>query len=257
MVRRLAAADVVLTSFDVLQADVHYAPTSRRLRHAKRYTVPTGPLEQLAWLRVAADEAQMARPQGAVGAMLGRISAVHRWCVTGTPISSHDELGDLCALLQILQHRPFGDPAAWERLVSRPLAAVHAQGYDPAASPGAEQDARRAWRLLRRTLRPLMWRSTKEAVRGEYRLKPRTLHSVMLTFQPGEQEFYKQVAEHCKGVRNQLRGLREEVQAEEAAQQQQEEEAAAGGGGDARPSSLPPARTTAAAMRSRTLGARQ
>lgn len=44
--RRLQAADVVLTSFDVLRAEVYFVPSSRSLRHAKRYAVPHCPLLQ-------------------------------------------------------------------------------------------------------------------------------------------------------------------------------------------------------------------
>jgi SNF2 family DNA or RNA helicase len=44
---RLSRADVVLTSFDVLRAEVHFVPRERELRHRKRYQVPHCPLLQV------------------------------------------------------------------------------------------------------------------------------------------------------------------------------------------------------------------
>ncbi len=50
--QRLLEADVVLTSYRVLQQEVHYSPNhsqERRLRHAKKYTVPESPLLAIRW----------------------------------------------------------------------------------------------------------------------------------------------------------------------------------------------------------------
>lgn len=76
---RLTAADVVLTSLDVLQRDVHYQPLQRSLRIAKRYPVPESPLTTISWWRLVLDEAQMVGPMSAAGTMVARVRAKNRW----------------------------------------------------------------------------------------------------------------------------------------------------------------------------------
>jgi SNF2 family DNA or RNA helicase len=78
--RALLGADVVLTTYAVLQAEVHLAPNheggaaGRALRRPKRYRVPESPLLQIHWWRLVFDEAQqvlwscMARREEGVGA---------------------------------------------------------------------------------------------------------------------------------------------------------------------------------------------
>jgi E3 ubiquitin-protein ligase SHPRH len=219
--RTLAAADVVLTSFDVLQQEVYYSPDNpalRGLRHVKRYTVPECPLVAVSWLRLVADEAQMARPLGATGQMLERMRAAHRWCVTGTPMGQGKHaMADVQGLLHILRHEPFGVSAAdWAHAVppkagTDRAAAAAARHLDAREEYGAGEEgeevhaARRAWRVLRRTLRPLAWRNTKEVVRREHHLPARTLREVRLAFQPAGQEIYTQVLDRCRATRDQLR----------------------------------------------------
>jgi E3 ubiquitin-protein ligase SHPRH len=209
----LAAADVVLTSFDVLQNEVHYTPESRSqrsMRAAKRYVPPECPLLLVAFHRVVADEAQMASPLSAAGGMLMRLAARHRWCVTGTPIGSARELADVQGLLAILGHN-FGGAAEWRRLVAAPLrdgAAVAWLAEGGGAGGGREGTAaRRAWRLLRRTLRPLVWRNSKDVVRLEHALPPRALHEARLAFQPGEAEFFEELLGRARGARAKQRAL--------------------------------------------------
>ncbi|GAB4816117.1 hypothetical protein N2152v2_003163 [Parachlorella kessleri] len=194
---RLRQADVVLTTFDVLQREVYYAPNERAsgLRHAKRYAIPTCPLLQVRWWRLVVDEAQLVGPLSASGAMVEKMHAVHRWCVTGTPLTSHG-LNDVRGLLHVLKHEPFSDPMAWARLVGEP----YSRG-DPAC-----------WALLRALLRPLMWRNTKAEVAEEYRLPPRALRVSHLTFQSGEKEVYDQILEDMRNTRNELRQEEEEQQ---------------------------------------------
>ena len=54
--RRLQHADVVLTSFDVLRAEVNFVPNTRSFRRPKKYAVPHCPLLQVRWWRLVIDE---------------------------------------------------------------------------------------------------------------------------------------------------------------------------------------------------------
>ncbi|KAL6782339.1 hypothetical protein ACKKBG_A06415 [Auxenochlorella protothecoides x Auxenochlorella symbiontica] len=194
---KLRAADVVLTTFEVLKQEVHYSPDNKllgSLRYAKRYHVPVCPLLQIRWWRLVVDEAQMVGPLSAAGAMVERMSAAHRWCVTGTPLGGFHELDDLHGLLIALGHDPLGGSEAWRRLVRRRLAAGRGD---------------LAWRALRDALLPLLWRSTKAVVAEEHALPPRSLAASRLAFQPGEAEFYGQVLERTRVARARLRFLQE------------------------------------------------
>ena len=52
--------DIVLTTYNVLAREIHYAETPKRnLRHEKRYEKRLSPLTQIHWWRVVLDEAQM------------------------------------------------------------------------------------------------------------------------------------------------------------------------------------------------------
>ncbi|PRW05825.1 E3 ubiquitin- ligase SHPRH [Chlorella sorokiniana] len=198
--RRLQHADVVLTSFDVLRAEVNFVPNARSFRRPKKYAVPHCPLLQVRWWRLVIDEAQMVGPLSAAGTMCERMHAVHRWCVTGTPMGAHrNELADLHALLHTLQHQPFGEAAAWRRMIADRIA-------------GSEEgpSATAAWDLLGRVLRPLMWRNTKSVVAQEFHLPHRTLWPTWLAFQAGERAFYEQVVERARQSREELATFRQQ-----------------------------------------------
>lgn len=75
---------------------------------------------QLVWYRLVVDEAQMVGPMSASGQMVERMRAVHRWCVTGTPLTSHG-MQDVRGLLHMLQHQHFSSQAIWSALVGAPL----------------------------------------------------------------------------------------------------------------------------------------
>jgi SNF2 family DNA or RNA helicase len=66
--------------------------------------VPECPLLQLHWWRLILDEAQMVGSGlSQVAVMADRLSAVHRWCVTGTPIRE-GQLDDVAGLLRTLKY---------------------------------------------------------------------------------------------------------------------------------------------------------
>ena len=60
LVSKCTRNDVVLTTYNVLAKEIHYAETpTRSLRHEKRYEKRLSPLTQIHWWRVVLDEAQM------------------------------------------------------------------------------------------------------------------------------------------------------------------------------------------------------
>lgn len=57
------------------------------LRHQRKYCVPGSPISRLKWWRLCLDEAQTVETARMVSEMAQKLTAVHRWAVTGTPIS--------------------------------------------------------------------------------------------------------------------------------------------------------------------------
>ena len=163
----ISQADVVLTTYQVLRREVHYAGDfgercGRVLRHAKRYAVPTCPLLACGWWRVVLDEAQMVEgTTTATATMALRLRARHRWCVTGTPIGGRG-VEDLHGLLLFLRSEPFATLFWWRRVL---LAAIN----DP--SPAVQQHG---LTLLTNAIQPIMWRSSKARVQSELGIPPMT-----------------------------------------------------------------------------------
>ena len=97
----LARADVVLTTYATRRGDLHHAPDAaasdgdgpggsggRASRHRKKYEIIPTPLTRLTWWRVVLDEAQEVESSTAAAAAMARlVPGVHRWAVTGTPVS--------------------------------------------------------------------------------------------------------------------------------------------------------------------------
>ena len=203
---KFKGVDVIITSFDVLQREVHYdsSHSQRRLRHPKRYAVPDSPLLRLEWFRVIVDEAQMVGPFSNVGEMMGKIQSRHRWCVSGTPMSSGNELNDLRGMLTILQHGIFSAllppplKSAWMKCIAEPLQ----KGCLVDNMKNKEGDtilrAWEAWELLCTTLRQIGWRNTKNVVVAEMSLPPRNMQLQMLRFHPAEIEFYSRIKDELR-----------------------------------------------------------
>ncbi len=163
-VAELAAADVVLTQYQVLQQECRLQPGAaggRALRHAKRYRVAASPLAALAWWRCVLDEAQhVGAGLGLVAEMAGRLRGANRWVVSGTPLGAGG-LGDLQALLAVLRHEPFADAAAWRAVVQGPVGRGEAAGRAALAA----------------LLAQVAWRNDKASVAGELGLPPRALQA--------------------------------------------------------------------------------
>ncbi|KAF2185097.1 hypothetical protein K469DRAFT_665964 [Zopfia rhizophila CBS 207.26] len=117
-VDNLMRHDVVLTTYNVLSREIHYAqPTlDRSLRHAKHYQPRKSPLVQISWWRVCLDEAQMVESGVSQAATVARvIPRCNAWAVSGTPLRK--DIRDLRGLLTFLRYEPFCDcKAVWDRL---------------------------------------------------------------------------------------------------------------------------------------------
>ncbi|XP_024403200.1 uncharacterized protein [Physcomitrium patens] len=181
----LATADLVLTTYDTLRADVSHAATAshkivRSFRQPKRYPVVPTALTRLKWWRLCLDEAQMVESVLARATeMAMTLRTTHRWCVTGTPIQRG--LDDLYGLLRFLRAEPFDNKRWWTVVLKEPY----------------EEGKYGAVRAMHDLFRGLMWRSTKAQVADELGLPPQDERLDWLRFSPIEAHFYRQQHERC------------------------------------------------------------
>lgn len=116
--RFLSNQDIVLTTFNVLAKEIHYAEKhERNLRHEKRYAKRESLLTRISWWRVVLDEAQMIEGGTSNAARVATlIPRVNAWCVSGTPVKK--DFNDIYGLLLFLRYRPYCDSQKfWGRLV--------------------------------------------------------------------------------------------------------------------------------------------
>ncbi|WP_123652979.1 DEAD/DEAH box helicase [Curtobacterium sp. ZW137] len=157
--RQAAAADVVVTSYALLRLD------------EQAYT-------DLSWSAVLLDEAQFVKnPQSQTHRVAAELRAPVKIAITGTPLENG--LTDLWALFSIVAP---GLLSSWTRF-----------GDDyvkPLASPDLRGEARRELTArLRRRIRPLMLRRTKESVAAD--LPPKQEQVVRVTLDPAHREVYE------------------------------------------------------------------
>lgn len=103
LIEKMANNDVVITTYNVLQAEIHFAepPPQRNMRKERKYHRPRSPLVQLSWWRVCLDEAQQIESGVSNAAKVARlIPRVNAWGVTGTPVK--EDIKDLWGLLREL-----------------------------------------------------------------------------------------------------------------------------------------------------------
>jgi len=192
----LARADVVLTTYETLRGDLHHAPDAaasdgdgpggtggRASRHRKKYEIIPTPLTRLTWWRVVLDEAQEVESStAAAAAMACLVPGVHRWAVTGTPVSRGVE--DLQGLFAFLRApSPLTDRHWFRRVVEAPFEKGHAPSIE---------------RALFDVLRRVMWRNARADVADELRLPPQGQTVTSLRPSGIEAHWYRKQREVCE-----------------------------------------------------------
>ncbi|CAH1403717.1 unnamed protein product [Nezara viridula] len=100
--RRLAAFDVVITTYTIVQNE--------------NKGEDIGPLLKMKWGRVILDEAHTIRNHKSITAQaIFMLKSRYRWALTGTPI--HNKQDDFYALLKFLKCKPFDDLLVWKRMI--------------------------------------------------------------------------------------------------------------------------------------------
>ncbi|KAJ8314477.1 hypothetical protein KUTeg_006627 [Tegillarca granosa] len=174
----LAQQDIVLTTYETLRKEIDYVdlPHSnseggRKFRYAKRFMAIPSPIVAVEWWRICLDEAQMVEcTTTKTAAMALRLTAVNRWCVTGTPIQKSIE--DLYGLLLFLGVDPYWVQYWWHRLLYEPLCyGIFHPMYDAVTN--------------------VLWRTSKKDVIDQINLPDQTEHLHWLTFSPVEDHFYR------------------------------------------------------------------
>ena len=219
----LAAADIALTTYDVLKKDLYHdsdaateqggeqeegeeggggggdgddgGKSNRRsnsvagfsLRRRRRYEIMPTPLTRLRFWRVAIDEAQLVESSTAkAAAMALKLQTEHRWCVTGTPLSRG--LEDLQGLMAFLKVQPYADKFWWKKVIQQPYEA------------GSMAARARLLELLRPAVGGLLWRSAKADVKNELGIPPQHHHLTSLRFSAIERHFYARQHQDCLGA---------------------------------------------------------
>jgi len=171
--------DVVLTTYNVLAKEIHYAETpERNLRHEKRYEKRLSPLTQTVWWRVVLDEAQMVESGVSNAARVAKlIPREIAWCVSGTPVKR--DARDLFGLLDFLRYEPYcnSSPHTWDRLVKHHKS-VFAQIF-----------------------RTLALRHTKDHIKDDLQLPPQKRVIITVPFTQIEEQNYsalfKEMSDDC------------------------------------------------------------
>lgn len=194
LAERVAGAHLVLTSYTLLRMDEEaytgYARTLGRTvdKHTGEQSAPEG------WGALLLDEAQFVKNTGTRAWSIARtMPARTKIAMTGTPIENN--LMELWALLAIVADGLFPSARAFRDLYARPAES----GEDPAHA--AATAAR-----LRRRIRPLMLRRTKELVAAELPAKNDT--RVNLPLAPGHRRIYDT---HLQRERQKVLGLLEDM----------------------------------------------
>ncbi|KAI0123117.1 SNF2 family domain-containing protein [Xylariales sp. AK1849] len=168
LVEELAEHDIVITTYNVLQAEIHFAqpPPNRSMRHERRHPRPSSPLVRLSWWRVCLDEAQQIESGVSAAAKVARlIPRVNAWGITGTPVK--ESIKDLWGLLYFLRYEPFASyQAIWVSLTST---------HKP---------------LFKSLFNRIALRHTKESVRHELLLPPQKRYVITMPFTAIEEQNY-------------------------------------------------------------------
>jgi len=176
--RTLASYDIVVTTYEILASETSYvdlphsnSSEGRRFRNPKRYMAMPSPIVCIQWWRICLDEAQMIESTTTKTAEMAlRLSAVNRWCVTGTPIGK--SVNDLHGLLLFLQIDPFWVETWWKLSI-----------YEPYCYGNIEP--------ILKVLRNILWRTCKKDVLNQIDIPGQKEEVHWLQFSPVEEHFYR------------------------------------------------------------------
>lgn len=171
LLQSLAGSDIVISTYAVLAAELHYTQLNpeKSLRRTSKYPRPKSPLMQLSWWRVCMDEAQMIESGVSNAAIVARlIPRINAWCITGTPVRK--DVNDLLGLLVFLRYEPYASTKhVWKSLISS-----HKQDF-------------------RRLFNTLAIRHSKRGIRDELRLPAQRRYVITMPFTPIEEQHYQEL----------------------------------------------------------------
>jgi E3 ubiquitin-protein ligase SHPRH len=160
--------DVVVTTYQVLSKEIHYAipPPDRSSRRAKRHERRSSPLMGISWWRVCLDEAQMVETGVSQAAKVARmIPRCNAWAVSGTPLRK--DVQDLRGLLVFLHCDIYANSkAVWGR-------------FDKTS--------------FRDIFHEITLRNTKDKVRDELQLPPQKRIVITIPFTTIEEQHYDEL----------------------------------------------------------------
>ncbi|XP_039757763.1 transcription termination factor 2 [Pararge aegeria] len=175
---RLAANDVVITTYNILQ----------------RESEKNGVLSRVRWRRVILDEAHVVRNhKSATSQGVSSLPGARRWALTGTPLHNKDL--DLFALLKFLRCTPFDDLTMWKKWI------------DNKSLGGSER--------LNTIMSCVMLRRTKQQLqeKGQLTCLPeRSSHELTVTLAQEEMNVYQKVLVFSKTLFAQFLHQRAEKQ---------------------------------------------
>ncbi|KAF1354867.1 SNF2 family N-terminal domain-containing protein [Delphinella strobiligena] len=179
LLRNFATKDVILTTYNVLAKEVHYAvnPPDRSLRHREKRERPRSPLVRLHWWRICLDEGQMVESGVSAAARVASLlSRENAWAVSGTPLRKNVE--DLFGLLIFLRYQPFCDSSIiWDRMLTQ---------YES---------------IFEELFGRITLRHTKDKIRNELRLPPQRRVVLTMPFTTVEDQNYKGLFEEmCEDI---------------------------------------------------------
>lgn len=176
----MADNDIVLITYDTLRSELDYVDlqNSNKLRNPKRFNTTPTPLLSINWWRICLDEAQMVDSANTkVAQMALKLSAKHRWCITGTPIQR--SVADLYGLLLFTGETPYNYNLFWNNVLYKQYCAGN---LEPIVS----------------ALSRCFWRTTKREVWEQLGIPSQHETIENLYFSPVEKHFYMRQHEECR-----------------------------------------------------------
>ncbi|CAG9330396.1 unnamed protein product [Blepharisma stoltei] len=168
-VQELKNAEIVLTTYGIINSE--YANQ--------------GSLFKIPWFRVILDEAHIIRNKDtSTTKAVMKLQAKFKWALTGTPIQN--KLDDLYSLVRFLEVEPWSDYLWWNRIITKPF-----NKQDP-----------NVYAILRRLLKPIMLRRTKETKLADgslmVSLPPISIETIHIEMNSEERSLYNRLFEHSK-----------------------------------------------------------